>query len=105
MSGGFDPLTGLPDPALDMDFRITVGDGSSFETDIAGALTVEDVLTAINDAAAAAGLAVPGAFEARLRLDGNGIELVDSTGGGGGIKVERLNNSPAAEDLGILGCR
>jgi flagellin-like hook-associated protein FlgL len=103
VSGGFDPITGLPDPSLDQDFRITLGDGSSFETDISGASTVDEVLTAINDAAAAAGLAVPGAFEARLRTDGNGIELVDGTGGGGGITVERLNNSGAAEDLGILG--
>jgi flagellin-like hook-associated protein FlgL len=103
VSGGFDPQTGLPDPALDMDFRITLGDGTSFETDITGAATVSDVLSAINDAASAAGVAVPGDFAARLVADGNGIELVDGTGGGGGLEVQRLNNSTAAEDLGILG--
>lgn len=103
VSGGFDPITGLPDPALDMDFRITLGDGTVFDTDISGAVTVDDVLAAVNTAAAAAGLAVPGGFEARLAPDGNGIELVDGTGGGGGILVERLNNSTAAADLGILG--
>ena len=103
VSGGFDPETGLPDPALDQDFRITLGDGSTFETDISGSNTVADVLKAINDAAEASGLTVPAQFEARLKADGNGIELVDGTGGGGGITVERLNNSGAAEDLGILG--
>jgi len=103
VSGGFDPLTGLPDPALDMDFRINLNDGSPFEVDISGATTVSDVLDAINRAASDAGIAVPTDFEARLRSDGNGIELVDGTIGNAGIKVERLNNSPAAEDLGILG--
>ena len=103
VSGGFDPLTGLPDPALDMDFRVHLNDGTSFDVDISGATTVTDVLDEINAAAVAAGLTVPGDFQARLRSDGNGIEINDSSPGTGGIKVERLNNSSAAEDLGILG--
>lgn len=103
VSGGFDPVTGLPDPQLDMDFQVTLSDGTSFGVDISGDATVADVLQSINDAATAAGLAVPGDFEAALVADGNGIELRDNLGGAGGIQVERLNNSSAAEDLGILG--
>jgi flagellin-like hook-associated protein FlgL len=103
VSGGFDPVTGLPDPQLDMDFQVTLSDGTSFGVDITGGLTVNDVLASINDAATEAGLAVPAGFNARLAPDGNGIELVDGSGGGGDLSVGRLNNSTAAQDLGILG--
>ncbi len=103
VSGGFDPVTGLPDPQLDIDFQVTLSDGSSFGVDITGALTVDDVLAAINTAATGAGLTVPTDFDARLAADGNGIQLVDGTGGAGDLSVERMNNSSAAEDLGILG--
>lgn len=103
VSGGFDPITGLPDPALDMDFSVTLTDGTTFEVDISTAGTVDDVLALINDAATAAGLAVPGDFSAGLVADGNGIQLQDSLGGGNPLTVTRLNNSTAAEDLGILG--
>ncbi len=103
VSGGFDPVTGLPDPQLDMDFEITLTDGTAFGVDISGAITVNDVLATINDAATAAGLTVPTGFDARLNLDGNGIILVDNSGGAGELSVSRLNNSTAAQDLGILG--
>jgi flagellin-like hook-associated protein FlgL len=103
VSGGFDPETGLPDPDRDMDFRVSLGNGNFFEVDISGSKTVDDVLQSINDAAVAAGFLVPAEFEARLVSDGNGIELFDGFTGEDGIQVQRLNNSSAAEDLGILG--
>ncbi len=103
VSGGFDPVTGLPDPSLDLDFEITLSDGTSFGVDISGATTVSDVLDAINAAAADQGIPVPGSFSADLMADGNGIELRDQLGGSGNLGVTRLNNSTAASDLGILG--
>jgi len=95
-SGSVDPLTGLPDPALDLDIEITTRDGTVFSVDFAGAETVQDVLDAIN---AASG----GAVTASLASDGNGIELTDNTAGAGEFTVARLNGSYAGEDLGILG--
>jgi flagellin-like hook-associated protein FlgL len=104
ITGSVDPITGLPDPAADVDFRVTVKDGTQFDVDLEDVFTVEDVLDAINAAAAGAGLGVPGAFEATLVSDGNGIMLVDSTAPpGAATTVERVNGSFAATDLGILG--
>ena len=99
--GAIDPLTGLPDPARDKDFKVILKDGRSFEVDIDGASTVLDVLNLINGAAATAGIA-PAEFAAQLVSTGNGIELVDSTAGAK-TQVVDLNNSGSAEDLGILG--
>jgi len=101
-SGSVDPITGLPDPAADLDFRMTVKDGRTFDVDLAGAITVDDVLTAINAAATTAGLAVPAEFTAGLADDGNGITLTDNTVGTT-TSVTALNGSFAASDLGILG--
>lgn len=101
VTGNSNPITGLPDPALDMDFRITVKDGRSFDVDIAGSETVQDVLDRINAAAAAAGLA-PAEFSAGLAGDGNGIALSDATAGTTTTVVD-LNDSPSAELLGIRG--
>ncbi|MCH8825005.1 MAG: hypothetical protein IH984_16030 [Planctomycetes bacterium] len=101
-SGSVDPITGLPDPAADLDFNVTLKDGSSFDVDLVGSLTVADVLAAINAAATAAGIAVPADFNAALAADGNGIEFTDSTAGVD-TTVTALNGSYAAGDLGILG--
>ena len=103
-SGSLDPITGLPDPARDVDFRVVTRDGTAVPVDLAGAETVQDALDRINDAAATAGLAVPADFQARLANEGNGIELVDNTNGGvGTLLVEAQNGSFAALDLGIEG--
>jgi flagellar hook-associated protein 3 FlgL len=99
--GAIDPLTGLPDPSRDLDFRVVLKDGRSFDVDIDGDVTVNDVLGSINSAAAAAGI-TPAEFNAQLVATGNGIELVDSTIGAK-MQVLDLNNSGSAEDLGILG--
>jgi flagellin-like hook-associated protein FlgL len=101
-TGGVDPISGLPDPALDQDFRITLRDGTSFDVDLENLHTIQDVLDQINAAAAGAGVAVPGTFEAALAADGNGIELTDASVGAGATTVASLNGSFAAQDLGIL---
>jgi len=102
VSGAVDPLTGLPDPARNTDFRVTLKDGRTFDVDIEGDASVQDVIDSINAAAAAAGV-LPGEFTAQLVAVGNGLELVDSTVGGGSTAVTDLNASGTAEDLGILG--
>lgn len=79
------------------DFRIVAKDGSSFNVNLDGATTVQDVLDAINTAAAGAGVAV----NASLAATGNGIRLMDGTGGAGTLAVERLNYSYAIDDLGL----
>ncbi len=96
VTGSVDPVTGLPDPTRDLDIRITTADAATFDVDFAGALTVGDVIAAIN---AAGG----GAVNAALAADGNGIEITDLTVGAGPLIVSQLNNSFAGEDLGILG--
>ena len=101
VTGVVDPITGLPDPARNTDFRVTLKDGRTFEVDIDGSFTVQDVLTRINAAATAAGV-LPAEFAAQLVSVGNGIELVDSTVGASTV-VFALNGSSAATDLGILG--
>ena len=98
-TGSVDPITGLPDPQADLDFRITLKDSSVLDVDIAGAETVGDVITAIISAAAVGGLPLT----AGLAADGNGIIITDGSLGVGDLVVERLNGSFAAEDLGIVG--
>jgi len=101
--GAIDPVTGLPDPARDLDFRITLASGGQFDVDLTPAdiTDVAGVLAKINAAAAAAGVAVPADFEAVLADGANGIVLRDATGGGGVTTVQALNGR-AAEDLGLL---
>lgn len=100
-TGSVDPVTGLPDPAADLDFRITLKDGRTFDVDLENVTTVQDVLDQINAAAAGAGV-LPAEFQAGLASDGNGIALSDNTVGAT-TSVTALNGSFAAEDLGILG--
>ncbi|NLF29982.1 MAG: hypothetical protein GX591_03740 [Planctomycetes bacterium] len=79
------------------DLRITARDGTSFEVDLSGAVTLDDVVAAINGAATAAGVAVAAA----IRMSGNGLELTDATGGAGTLSAISINNATAAADLGI----
>ena len=81
------------------DFRITARDGTSFDVSLDGSETIADVLDAINTAASTAGVN----FTASLATTGNGIRLVDGTGGSGLLQVSRLNASSAVDDLGLLG--
>ncbi|MFZ9881888.1 MAG: hypothetical protein ACO3QC_10855, partial [Phycisphaerales bacterium] len=97
--GNVDAITGLPDPALNTDIRVTLKDGRQFEVDIEGAQTVEDVIDAINAAASAAGLA-PAEFSAAVAANQNGIEFTDNTTGTS-TTIADVNNSSTATDLGI----
>ena len=100
-TGGVNPITGLPDPALDQDFRITLKDGRTFDVDLEDVETVQDVLDQINVAASAAGVTAL-EFQAGLASMGNGLALTDNTVGTT-TSVTVLNASAAAADRGILG--
>ena len=81
------------------DFTITRQDGVSFSVDLTGAKTVQDVLDKINTATGNTGATK---VTAQLNSTGNGIELVDNSGGTGTLAVTGLNGSQAASQLGIL---
>jgi len=98
-TGSVDPVTGLPDPASDLDFEIELKDGSILDVDLAGAETIGDVLDAITAAATVAALPVT----ATRAADGNGITITDATVGVGPTAITALNGSFAAEDLGMIG--
>ncbi len=104
--GAINPLTGLPDPAKNADFKVTLSDGTNFTVDLTPADmgSVQSVLNAINAAATTAGYTVgAGAnqFLASLSASGNGIAIQDTLGGAGAVSVTSLNGH-AAEDLGLL---
>jgi flagellar hook-associated protein 3 FlgL len=81
------------------DFQIDRRDGTVMKFDTDGAKTIQDVLDLINNHVNNQDPA--SRVVARLSVTGNGIELVDN-GTGGPLVVESLNNSQAAEDLGLL---
>lgn len=104
--GAVNPLNGMPDAAKNVDFRVTLSNGTTFDVDLVpGDMgTVQTVLDKINAAALAAGETIgtgPGQFQARLSSTGNGIELADTHAGGANLTVTKLNGR-AAEDLGLL---
>jgi flagellar hook-associated protein 3 FlgL len=110
MDGKLDPTTGLPDPTLNTDFRITLGDGATTTLDIdLRPQDMTDVQTLINriNAQAAPQLAAAGlpptAFTAGLADGANGLALTQDATFSTALKVSTLNNSPAAEQLGLLG--
>lgn len=76
------------------DFKITYRDGTFTDIDIGAAVTMGDVIDAINTAAGTK-------LTAQTVAGGKGIELVDNTGGGGTLAVTAIGNSMAAADLGL----
>jgi flagellar hook-associated protein 2 len=78
------------------DFQIVAGDGTAVEIHLGAAKTVGEVLDLINTVG-------EGKVRAEVPAGGNGIRLVDISGGGGGITVAALDYSKAAADLGIEG--
>jgi flagellar hook-associated protein 2 len=77
------------------DFSITPGDGgAAIKINLGAAKSVGDALDTINTAGA-------GRVKASISADGSGIQLTDTSGGGGAMTVTALNNSQAAHDLGI----
>jgi flagellin-like hook-associated protein FlgL len=112
VSGMTNPLTGLVDRAYNTDFRITLGNGQWFDVDLSPADTVSvgALLARINaEFTAAIGSqnnphAPPlagGDFTAQLINGPNGLSFSQAVGPGS-IQITRLNNSPAAEDLGLM---
>ncbi len=104
--GVIHPITGLPDASKNVDFRVRLSNGVTFDVDLVPGdmASVQGVLDRINASAAGAGLTVgtgPGQFIARLSTTGNGIELSDTLGGASAVSVTKLNGR-AAEDLGLL---
>lgn len=77
------------------DFSITDKAGQRYGIDLSGAKTVDDVLTAINSITG-------GNVVAQLVAEGNGIELVDTTGGTGEMAVTQNEGSQTAEYLGLV---
>jgi len=106
VDGSVDPVTGLPDPTKDVDFTITVGDtsGTAFPVDLRpqDMATVQTVIDRINQQAQAAGVNVPADFSAGLSNGSNGLVLSQNASFPGAIRVTTENNSPAAEQLGLL---
>jgi len=93
---GVQIVSGSENPADDLDFRITLTDGTSFDVDLAGAETAGDVLDLIRAAA-------PPSFQIGIDDNGpNGFILADTAGGTGTLSVTPLGTSYAAQDLGIL---
>ena len=80
------------------DLRITAKNGSTVDVNLDGAVTVADVIDLINAAATDAGVSV----SASLASLGNGIRIVDDTGGAGNLSVAALNSSHAATDLALV---
>ena len=88
---------GVRTAATGADFSVSLGDsGAAVEVTLAGKKTLGEVVDAINTAGGSR-------LKAELVPGENGIKLTDLTGGGGAFAVTALNDSKAAQDLGILG--
>ncbi|VAX39210.1 hypothetical protein MNBD_PLANCTO03-803 [hydrothermal vent metagenome] len=109
VSGAVNPDTGDPDPTLDIDMTIRLGNGVSLDINFApgDAVTVGTVIEAINSQADAqlTALGLPTTlFSASLGDGDNGIVLSqdnDAAGMTDPLTVESRNNSQAASDLGL----
>lgn len=83
------------------DFTITLSDGSSAGISVDGCESIGDVIDRIN-AAFDPGAGNPRLLTAQLVSFGNGIQLVDDSGGGGQLTVSSVNPSNAAAELGLM---
>lgn len=103
-SGATDPISGAPDPDGDVDFIVTLGDGTEIPVNLRpqDVVTVQTVVDRINSEAANAGVNVPADFEATISMTNGGFQLRQGSSIGGSITVTQDNNSPAAEQLGLL---
>lgn len=102
LHGGTDVSTlndgrGLQTVSGEVDIRVVARDGSNVDVNLDGSKTINDVLAKINAAAAGAGVNIA----ASLAVNGNGIRIVDNTGGAGTMRIERMNASTAIDDLGL----
>ncbi len=114
VDGRTDPITGTSTRALNTDLRITLGNGQAFDVDFRpqDLTDTQSIIARINsefssavgqppiNASAPALTATD--FIAGLSTSGNGLTLTQNLGGTPtAIRVEKLNNSPAIEDLGL----
>ncbi len=110
VTGSLDPDSGNPDPTLDIDFMVTLGNGVELAINFTpvDAVTVGTALDAINSQANAqlTALGLPTTLFSASLVDGdNGIVLSqDNTASGmtGNLAIEPRNNSQAANDLGLM---
>lgn len=79
------------------DISVTDSNGVTFEVDLSGLSTVQDVLNAINTAAGVAGAGVTAGFT----TTGNGLTLTDTAAGLGTLSAQSINFSNALADLGL----
>jgi flagellin-like hook-associated protein FlgL len=86
---------GVRAAAAGPDFTITRSNGTSFGVDVTGLNTVQDVINAINAADGGAGIT------ASFATVGNGIVVTDTAGGGSPPRVDPVNGSDTAADLGL----
>ena len=76
------------------DIQVNVADGSTVSIDLGNALTLGDVLSAINAAS-------PAKLSAAIDADGNRLTLTDLTSGGGTFAASSVGTGTAAKDLGL----
>lgn len=81
------------------DLEIVARDGGTLAVDLDSADTIQDVLDLINAAAVAGGVGIT----ASLSDTGNGIRIVDTSGGANELRIKPLNFSDAVLDLGLEG--
>lgn len=100
-----DPVTGLPSEDVNVDFAITLGDGTTFDVNFRpeDMTTVGTVIARINAQAQSQGVGVPTRFVAELSDDTNGIVLRQDPSLGTELGIEPQNGSFAARDLGLVG--
>lgn len=84
------------DPAED-DLRIVNSSGVETTVNLDGVTTLGELIDRINESSSTAS----GAVVASLAANGNGIVLSDGSGGDGTLQVVSLNQSTAAQDLGL----
>lgn len=104
IDGQADPETGEVTADRNTDFRVTLGDGRDFDVDLRpeDLTTMAAISERINQAAADAGIDVPGEFEAGVvRTGPGGLTMRQGGGIAQPMQIEKLNGSPALRDLGL----
>tara|TARA_Y100001933_G_scaffold265275_1_gene339446 strand:+ start:55394 stop:57316 length:1923 start_codon:yes stop_codon:yes gene_type:complete len=98
---------GVSRAANEEDITVQLHDGTTFNVNLDEAATIEDVISMITTAAEDLGLTVglPGDGSSDLNIgfatEGNGLLIEDGTFGTEDFKIISINNSMAADDLGI----